>query len=88
MNFLDTNKTVQRAEDVVYEFSGSSFMEDLKPHPCDRSCGSNETSRTCHYIFVVELHSTLGKVIAIEGYTPVFKKKYLSLMKLRAAINQ
>ena len=41
----------------------SEYMGQIVKHPCDRQCSINDTGRICHYTFVIELHSTLGKVL-------------------------
>ena len=51
---------------IMYEMPSVDYMDEIRPHPCDRKCNGNETARICHYIFVVELHTTLGKVIIIS----------------------
>ena len=63
-NRANPTRIVEADDNDFYETTMFEFMGELKKHPCDRQCNKNDTRRVCHYVFVVELHSTLGKVMS------------------------
>ena len=38
-----------------------NFRFQPKPHPCDRTCKTGDSKR-CHFVFIVERFTSLGKV--------------------------
>ena len=38
-----------------------NFRFQPKPHPCDRTCKTGDSKR-CHFVFIVERITSLGKV--------------------------
>ena len=55
--------------------SGWDFPHDSQRHECDRVCSKNDSPKTCHYTFVIEQHTSMGKVILIvkRGSDHTFK---------------
>ena len=58
-----------------------NFRFQPKPHPCDRTCKTGDSKR-CHFVFIVERFTSLGKVrlyssLNKEG-TYIFNSKHLS----------
>ena len=64
--YLANSYIIQDDDNDSYETTIFELMGEVKEHPCDRQCSKNNTGRVCHYVFVVELHSTLGKVIMVK----------------------
>ena len=60
--YVESEIVPEQLIDNVYEMPSSEYMGRAAKHPCDRQCFANDTGRICYYKFVVELHSTLGKV--------------------------
>ena len=42
--------------------AGWDFSYDSKRHECDRICNKQHTPKTCHFTFVIEQHTSMGKV--------------------------
>ena len=52
----------KREYDVTEDWAKEGDLpHQLKPHPCDRVCKEGVSNR-CHYVFIVERTSSLGKV--------------------------
>ena len=56
-------------EPRVYEVSEDwakegDFPDQPQPHPCDRVCKKDDT-RQCHFVFIIEQYTSMGKVISI-----------------------
>ena len=55
--------SAKEISDNSYEMPSSEYMGQVLKHPCDRECNANDTGRVCHYKFIIELHTTLGRVM-------------------------
>ena len=47
---------------------GWDFPHDSKRHECDRICSKHDAPKTCHYTFVIEQHTSMGKVYFHESF--------------------
>ena len=39
------------------------FPNQPKKHECDRICSASESPKKCYYRFIIESHTSMGKVI-------------------------
>ena len=78
-NFMDIIES-KKAQKNGYRMG---FMVKASKHPCDRKCSESNKEWTCRYVFIVELASTLGKVILnLFLYLILQLQIYFSLLNL------
>ena len=58
----DYDNVPERTYMVTEEWAKEdNFRFQPKPHPCDRTCKTGDSKR-CHFVFIVERITSLGKV--------------------------
>ena len=64
-HFAQIQHSINNDNYEVYEESSKigDFPNQPKKHECDRFCSASEPPKECYYLFIVESHTSMGKVI-------------------------
>ena len=59
INFIGIEAVLTLEDEYFFGYEADRY--DWSKHPCRRDCKNNEQPKECHYVFVVEIYSTMSK---------------------------